>query len=70
MVVHAGERTIKTGLIKFGAIVGDKCEIGCNVVLNPGSMVGKNSVIYPGVSFRGLLPGDSICKLIQEQTIV
>jgi acetyltransferase-like isoleucine patch superfamily enzyme len=52
-------------LAKFGAIVGDKCEIGCNVVLNPGSIVGKNSVIYPGVSFRGVLPANKICKLLQ-----
>ncbi len=45
-----------TGLLKFGALLGDGCEIGCNAVLNPGSIIGRNSVIYPNVSWRGILP--------------
>lgn len=60
-VQHAG-KAIDTGLRKFGALVGDGVEIGCNAVLNPGSIVGRKSVIYPGVNWRGVLPPDSIAK--------
>lgn len=53
---------ISTGLKKFGAIVGDNVEGGCNSVLNPGTVVGKNSNIYPLTSVRGTIPSDSILK--------
>ena len=56
-----GER-IDTGLRKFGALIGDHAQIGCNSVLNPGSIVGRNSVIYPTMNWRGVLPGDSVAK--------
>lgn len=59
-----------TGLRKFGAILGDFAEVGCNSVLNPGSVIGKRSIIYPNTSWRGILPEDMIVKLKQEQTIV
>lgn len=56
-----------TGLAKFGAIVGDGCQIGCNVVTNPGTLLGKNTLIYPGVSLKkGLYPGNQIIKLNQD----
>ena len=51
-----------TGRKKLGAIVGDYVEIGCNSVLNPGTVIGKNSVIYPLSSVRGTVPEDSIYK--------
>lgn len=51
-----------TGLRKFGALVGDGVDIGCNAVLNPGSIIGRHSVIYPGTNWRGYLPADSIVK--------
>lgn len=58
---YNGER-IDTGLKKFGAIVGDYVEIGCNVVLNPGTIIGKNSNVYPLTSVRGFIKPNSICK--------
>lgn len=51
-----------TGLRKFGALVGDRAEIGCNAVLNPGSVVGRGAVIYPNVNWRGVLPAQAIAK--------
>ena len=63
-----GER-IDSGLRKFGAIIGDHSEIGCNCVLNPGSVIGRHSVIYPNVSWRGVCPPNSVVKLKQEHSI-
>jgi NDP-sugar pyrophosphorylase family protein len=51
-----------TGLRKFGALLGDGVEIGCNAVLNPGSIIGRGSVIYPNVFWRGILPANMIAK--------
>lgn len=51
-----------TGLRKFGALIGDHAEVGCNSVLNPGSIIGRGAVIYPGVNWRGILPANSIAK--------
>ena len=59
-----------TGLRKFGAVVGDFSEIGCNSVLSPGSVVGARTILYPGTQWRGVLAEDRIVKLIQEQQIV
>lgn len=52
----------ETGLKKLGAIVGDYAEIGCGVVLNPGAIIGKGSVVYPLSSVRGVVPSNSIYK--------
>lgn len=60
-IQHDG-KSFDTGLRKFGALVGDGVEIGCNTVLNPGSIIGRKSVIYPGVNWRGVLAADSIAK--------
>jgi len=60
--VRVGEHVLTTGLRKFGALIGDGAEIGCSAVLNPGSIVGRRSLIYPGVSWRGILPAKSIAK--------
>jgi NDP-sugar pyrophosphorylase family protein len=51
-----------TGLRKFGALIGDGAEVGCNAVLNPGSIIGRGAVIYPGVNWRGILPANMIAK--------
>ena len=53
---------IETGLKKFGAMVGDFAEIGCNAVLNPGTVVGRNSNVYPTSCVRGVIPENSIWK--------
>lgn len=61
---------VPTGLTKFGAIVGDRTEIGCNAVLNPGTVIGRDCVIYPSVNVRGVIPRAHIVKVRQElQTI-
>lgn len=56
-----GEK-IDTGLRKVGAMLGDHVEVGCNAVLNPGTVVGRNTSIYPLSNVRGVIPADSICK--------
>ncbi len=64
--VTAGEERIPTGLKKFGAILGDHVEVGCNSVLNPGSVIGRNSNIYPLSMVRGYVPEGSIYKKAGE----
>ena len=53
---------METGLKKFGAMLGDQVEVGCGSVLNPGTVIGKNTNIYPLSSVRGCVPADSIYK--------
>lgn len=60
-VTHGGEK-LDTGLRKFGALVGDGAELGCNAVLNPGSIIGRNSVVYPLMNWRGVLAANCIAK--------
>ena len=60
--VKTPEGAIETGLKKFGAMLGDNVEVGCNSVLNPGTVVGKNSNIYPLSRVRGVVPTNSIFK--------
>ncbi len=62
VVVKNGAEQIPTGLKKFGAMLGDHVEVGCNSVLNPGTIVGRNSNIYPTSCVRGVVPADSIWK--------
>ena len=62
VVVKNGPEEISTGLKKFGAILGDYAEIGCNTVLNPGTVVGRNTSIYPVSCVRGVIPENSIYK--------
>ena len=64
------EGLIPTGLRKFGAIVGDRAEIGCNSVLSPGSVIGRDTVLYPGSQWRGVAPAGSVIKHKQEFEIV
>ena len=61
VVIH-GAQPITTGLKKVGAMLGDFVEIGCNSVLNPGTVVGRNSNVYPLSCVRGVVPADSIYK--------
>lgn len=60
--VKAQEKTIETGLKKFGAMLGDEVEVGCGSVLNPGSVVGRHTNIYPLSMVRGVIPAGSIYK--------
>ena len=60
--VKCGKERIDTGLRKFGAILGDHVEVGCNSVLNPGTIIGGNTSIYPLSSVRGYVPPNSIYK--------
>ncbi len=59
-----------TGLHKFGALLGDHTDIGCNSVLNPGSIIGRGSVIYPNTNWRGILPSNMIVKNTAPQEVV
>lgn len=62
VVVHAPEGDVETGLKKFGAMLGDHVEVGCNSVLNPGTVIGRHSNIYPLSSVRGVVPENHIWK--------
>lgn len=62
VVVKDGRERIETGLKKFGAMLGDEVEVGCGSVLNPGTVVGRHSSIYPLSSVREVVPADSIYK--------
>ena len=62
VVVKNGEEKIETGLKKCGAMLGDHVEVGCNSVLNPGTVIGRNSNIYPVSCVRGCIPEGSIYK--------
>ena len=62
VVVKNGGEQIETGRKKFGAMLGDHVEVGCNSVLNPGTVIGKNSRVYPLSSVRGVVPAGSIYK--------
>jgi NDP-sugar pyrophosphorylase family protein len=59
-----------TGLRKFGALLGDHAEAGCNAVLNPGSILGRGAVVYPNVFWRGILPANMIAKNKAEIEVV
>lgn len=66
VVVKDGKEEIETGLKKFGAMLGDHVEVGCNSVLNPGTVVGRNTNIYPLSMVRGVIAADSIYKNSRE----
>lgn len=60
--VEFNGKKIDTGLRKFGALLGDGVEVGCNSVLNPGSIIGRGSMIYPGTNWRGVLAPNHLVK--------
>lgn len=62
VIVKNGKEQIETGLKKFGAMLGDEVEVGCSSVLNPGTVIGKHTNIYPLSSVRGVVPEHSIYK--------
>lgn len=62
VVAKSENGCIETGLKKFGAMLGDEVEVGCNSVLNPGTIIGKRASVYPTSSVRGYIPSDSIYK--------
>lgn len=68
VIVKSADENIETGIKKFGAMLGDYVEIGCNSVLCPGSVVGPNSMVYPLSRVRGFVPANSIFK--DSNTIV
>ncbi len=70
IVVRLDGAEYPTGLSKFGAIVGDGAEIGCNAVINPGTLIGKGVLAYPLVSLRGYYPQASIVKIRQQVQVV
>jgi acetyltransferase-like isoleucine patch superfamily enzyme len=70
VTVRHGDEKIDTGLLKFGALIGDRAELGCNSVLNPGSIIGRDCVVYPNTNWRGVLAEGRIVKNRAEQEIV
>ena len=66
VTVKNGGETLETGLKKFGAMIGDGVEVGCGSVLNPGTVIGKNTNIYPLSSVRGVVEANSIYKKAGE----
>ena len=68
LVVIHGQQDIPTGIKKVGAMLGDFVEVGCNSVLNPGSVIGRNSNVYPTSCVRGVVPENSIYK--KNDTVV
>lgn len=60
VVIRTADRTYETGLRKFGAIVGDRAEVGCNAVLNPGTLLGPRALVTPAIAFGGHLPAATI----------
>ena len=69
ITISTDEGLIPTGLKKFGAVIGDRVEIGCNSVINPGSLIGRNTVLYPCTQWRGVAPADSVVKSKLEHEI-
>ncbi|HEX2862431.1 MAG TPA: UDP-N-acetylglucosamine diphosphorylase [Lacunisphaera sp.] len=68
VTVRLANETLKTGLRKFGAILGDKAEAGCNSVLNPGTLLGPRSLVMPAMAFSGVLPAGMIARVRQTVT--
>ncbi len=68
VTVRLADRTVKTGLKKFGAVLGDKAEVGCNAVLNPGTLLGPRALVMPCTAFGGYLPAGTIAR--NQQTVM
>jgi NDP-sugar pyrophosphorylase family protein len=66
IAIKAAGQVIETGLKKFGAMIGDNVEIGCSSVLNPGTVVGRGTIIYPLSAVRGFVPANKIYKKAGE----
>jgi len=70
VVVRGPDANYPTGLRKFGAIVGDGAEVGCNAVLNPGTILGQRSLVMPTLAFSGCLPADHMAKGRQSVSLI
>jgi len=70
VTVRLADQTVKTGLRKFGAILGDKAEVGCNAVLNPGTLLGPRALVMPAMAFGGFLPANTIARVRQSVTTI
>ncbi len=70
VIIEMDGKALDTGLRKFGALLGDHTDIGCNAVLNPGSIIGRNSVVYPNTNWRGILAENMIVKNRAEMEVV
>ena len=70
ILVEIEGKPFDTGLRKFGALLGDRTDVGCNAVLNPGSILGRGSVVYPNTNWRGILPANMIVKNQAAQEVV
>jgi bifunctional UDP-N-acetylglucosamine pyrophosphorylase / glucosamine-1-phosphate N-acetyltransferase len=70
VLIHLVGGSVDTGLKKFGAIMGDGAEVGCNAVLNPGTLIGPRSLVMPAISFGGVLPPSTIARVRQQVTMV
>jgi NDP-sugar pyrophosphorylase family protein len=70
VMVQMNGKSFDTGLRKFGALLGDNVDVGCNAVLNPGTIIGRRSVIYPNTNWRGVLAEDMIVKNKAKQELV
>ena len=70
VVIKSDNENLETGLRKVGAFLGDNVEIGCNSVLNPGTVIGTNSRVYPLTSVRGVIPSDSIVKSMTNIVVI
>ncbi len=70
VTVKTDDDVVPTGLRKFGAIIGDHAEIGCNSVISPGTLIGRRSIVYPLTHFGGVLGADLMLKTRQTQQVV
>jgi UDP-N-acetylglucosamine diphosphorylase / glucose-1-phosphate thymidylyltransferase / UDP-N-acetylgalactosamine diphosphorylase / glucosamine-1-phosphate N-acetyltransferase / galactosamine-1-phosphate N-acetyltransferase len=68
VTVRLADKTVKTGLKKFGAVLGNQAEVGCNAVLNPGTLLGPRALIMPCTAFSGYLLADTIARVRQTVT--
>ena len=70
VTVRLADRMVQTGLRKFGAVLGDKAEVGCNAVLNPGTLLGPRSLVMPCMAFGGHLPAGTVARTAHTITMV
>lgn len=70
MNIKVEDKIYKTGLRKFGVILGDRTETGCNSVIGPGTLISRKSIIYPNTTVRGYYPPNSIIKLKQSLEVI
>jgi NDP-sugar pyrophosphorylase family protein len=68
--IHVKGGPVDTGLKKFGAVLGDGAEVGCNAVLNPGTLLGPRSLVMPAIAFGGVLAPSTIARVAQKVTFI